>query len=64
MTVFLVELEPVETRYTSQWKQHLPRQMESAGLNVEVIAGPEDAPQDTTGAFLNSVVQTIGRVNN
>ena len=34
MTVFLVELEPVETRYTSQWKQHLPRQMESAGLNV------------------------------
>jgi hypothetical protein len=54
MTVFLVELEPVETRYTSQWKQHLPRQMESAGLNVEVITGPEDAPQDTTpGAFLN-----------
>ena len=54
MKVFLVELEPVETRYTAQWKTHLPKQMEQAGLNVEVITGPEDAPQDTTpGAFLN-----------
>lgn len=49
-----MELEPVETRYTSQWKEHLPRQMSDAGLDVEVITGPEDAPQDTTpGAFLN-----------
>jgi hypothetical protein len=54
MKVFLVELEPVETRYTSQWKQHLPQQMREAGLVVHVISGPEDAPQDTTpGAFLN-----------
>ena len=54
MKVYLVELEPVETRYTSQWKEHLPRQMSDAGLDVEVITGPEDAPQDTTpGAFLN-----------
>jgi glycosyltransferase involved in cell wall biosynthesis len=54
MKVFLVELEPVETRYTSQWKQHLPQQMRKAGLDVHVISGPEDAPQDTTpGAFLN-----------
>ena len=54
MKVYIVELEPVETRYTAQWKEHLPRQMESAGFDVEIIAGPEDAPQDTTpGAFLN-----------
>ena len=54
MKVFLVELEPVETRYTAQWKEHLPKQMRDAGLDVEVITGPEDAPQDTTpGAFLN-----------
>jgi len=54
MKVFLVELEPVETRYTAQWKQYLPEQMRSAGLNVQVIEGPSDAPQDTTpGAFLN-----------
>lgn len=54
MKVFLVELEPVETRYTAQWKAHLPTQMRKAGLDVHVVAGPEDAPQDTTpGAFLN-----------
>ena len=49
-----MELEPVETRYTAQWKEHLPKQMINAGLDVEVITGPADAPQDTTpGAFLN-----------
>ena len=54
MTVYIVELEPVETRYTKQWKQFLPSQMLMAGLPVEVIEGPSDAPQDTTpGAFLN-----------
>lgn len=54
MKVYLVELEPVETRYTAQWKEHLPKQMIDAGLDVEVITGPADAPQDTTpGAFLN-----------
>jgi hypothetical protein len=54
MKVFLVELEPVETRYTAEWQKHLPEQMRCANLNVEVIEGPKDAPQDTTpGAFLN-----------
>jgi len=52
--IYIVELEPVETRYTAQWKEHLPKQMADAGLDVEVITGPDDAPQDTTpGAFLN-----------
>ena len=45
MKVFLVELEPAETRYTAQWKTHLPKQMKQAGLDVEVIPGPEDAPR-------------------
>ena len=54
MTVYIVELEPVETRYTAQWKEHLPKQMANAGIDIEVITGPSDAPQDTTpGAFLN-----------
>ena len=54
MKVFLVEIEPVETRYTAQWKKHLPMQMKDIGLDVVVIEGPEDAPQDSTpGAFLN-----------
>ena len=54
MKLFLVELEPVETRYTAQWQTHLPVQLREAGFDVEVIEGPSDAPQDTTpGAFLN-----------
>lgn len=54
MKIFLVELEPVETRYTAQWQTHLPSQLTDAGFDVEVITGPTDAPQDTTpGAFLN-----------
>lgn len=54
MKIFLVELEPVETRYTAQWKVHLPEQLRSYGFDVTVVEGPSDAPQDTTpGAFLN-----------
>ena len=54
MKIFLVELEPVETRYTAQWKKYLPTQLRDAGFDVDIITGPSDAPQDTTpGAFLN-----------
>ena len=54
MTVYLVGLESVESRYTSQWKDHLPRLLRSSGLVVEEILGPSDIPAATTpGAFLN-----------
>jgi len=54
MTVFLVDLEAVETRYTGQWKTHVPSLLEEAGHDVMVIQGPTDIPQATTpGAFLN-----------
>jgi hypothetical protein len=53
MTVYLVDLEAVDTRYTAQWKEYLPSQMQSAGMEVVVISGG-DVPQATTpGAFLN-----------
>jgi hypothetical protein len=52
--VFLVDLEAVETRYTGEWKSHLPALLRKEGHNVQVIAGPEDIPRATTpGAFLN-----------
>jgi hypothetical protein len=52
--VFLVDLEAVETRYTAQWKQHVPKLLEQHGHEVYVIAGPTDIPSATTpGAFLN-----------
>ena len=54
MTVFLIDLEAVETRYTGQWKSHVPNLLRKAGHNVQIISGPEDIPTATTpGAFLN-----------
>jgi len=52
--VFLVDLEAVETRYTGEWKTHLPALLRKRGHDVQVISGPEDIPKATTpGAFLN-----------
>ena len=54
MTVFLVDLEAVETRYTGQWKTHVPNLLKEAGHAVHIIEGPTDIPSATTpGAFLN-----------
>ena len=52
--IFLVDLEAVSTRYTGQWKDHVPQLLREAGHDVQVIAGPQDIPSATTpGAFLN-----------
>ena len=72
MTVFLIDLEAVETRYTGQWKTHVPALLRKAGHNVQIISGPTDIPSATTpGAFLNfggtniykaSQVEQVGRL--
>ena len=72
MTVFLIDLEAVDTRYTGEWKHHVPELLRKAGHNVQIIAGPEDIPSATTpGAFLNfggtniyksSQVEQMGRL--
>ena len=72
MNVFLIDLEAVETRYTGQWKTHVPALLRKAGHNVQIISGPEDIPTATTpGAFLNfggtniyksSQVEQMGRL--
>jgi len=52
--IFLIDLEAVETRYTGQWKTHLPDLLRRHGHEVQIISGPEDIPKATTpGAFLN-----------
>lgn len=52
--VFLVDLEAVETRYTAQWKSHVPELLRKARHEVYIISGPDDIPAATTpGAFLN-----------
>ena len=54
MTIHIVDIEAVDTRYTKQWKEHLPNQLQRATNEaVNVISGG-DTPQATTpGAFLN-----------
>jgi glycosyltransferase involved in cell wall biosynthesis len=70
--VWLVDLEAVETRYTAQWKTHVPKLLQKAGHDVQIISGPTDIPTATTpGAFLNfggtniyksSQVEQMGRL--
>ena len=72
MTIYIVDLEAVESRYTGQWKTHFPNLLKKEGYNVQVISGPEDIPSATTpGAFLNfggtnvykaSQVEQMGRL--
>jgi glycosyltransferase involved in cell wall biosynthesis len=72
MAVFLVDLEAVESRYTGQWKTHVPKLLEKNGHDIHIISGPTDIPSATTpGAFLNfggtnvykaRQVETIGRL--
>ena len=64
MSVFLVELEAVETRYTGQWKTHVPNLLRKAGHDVHIIGGPSDIPSATTpGAFLNFGGTNIYKAN-
>ena len=54
MTVYIVDIEPVETRYTAQWKKYLPQQMQDfLKTDVVVISGGETPQATTPGAFLN-----------
>lgn len=54
MTIYIVDIEAVDTRYTKQWKEHLPRQMRHAtNEDVIVISGGEVPQATTPGAFLN-----------
>ena len=72
MTIFLVDLEAVSTRYTGEWKDHVPKLLRKTGHNVNIISGPTDIPSATTpGAFLNfggtniykaSQVEQMGRL--
>ena len=54
MTIFIVDIEAVDTRYTKQWKEHLPTQLRRAtNEDVVVISGGETPQATTPGAFLN-----------
>ena len=53
MTVYIIDIEAVDTRYTAQWKKHLPQQLRKRTDDVVVISGGETPQATTPGAFLN-----------
>jgi len=54
MTIYIVDIEAVDTRYTKQWKEYLPKQLRHAtNKEVVVISGGETPQATTPGAFLN-----------
>lgn len=59
MNIFIVDLESVPTRYTCEWKEHVPKLLrqyaEQQGLNVNIvnISGGEQQIEASPGAFLN-----------
>lgn len=60
MTVYIVDLESIPTRYTCEWKSHLPKLLEENGHEIYVIDGPHDLPSNTTpGMFLNFAATNI-----
>ena len=54
MTIYIVDIEAVDTRYTKQWKTHLPTQLQRFTNNEVIVISGGEPPQATTpGAFLN-----------
>ena len=54
MTIYVVDIEAVDTRYTKQWKEYLPKQLRRSTNNEVVVISGGETPQATTpGAFLN-----------
>lgn len=53
MTIYLVPIEPIDTRYTRQWYDHIPRLLDAAGADVVIIEGDDVPAQPTPGAFLD-----------
>ena len=53
MTIYVVDIEAVDTRYTKQWKTEFPKLLKAKGFTVEVISGGETPQATTPGAFLN-----------
>lgn len=54
MAIFIVDIEAVDTRYTKQWKEYLPKQLQRATNEEVIVISGGEVPQATTpGAFLN-----------
>lgn len=59
MTIYLVPIEPIDTRYTGQWYTHIPNQLRKLGVDVVTIDGDEIPPVPTPGAFLDFAATNV-----
>jgi hypothetical protein len=53
MTIYIVPIESIDTRYTKQWYDHIPKLLDNHGQNVVIIEGDAVPPKPTNGAFLD-----------
>lgn len=55
MNIFILSLEPLDTRYTAQWYNHLPLVLQEYDKSVTIVSVPGEKVSDETtkGAFLN-----------
>ena len=53
MTIYIVDIEAVDTRYTKQWKEPPTQLKRATNIDVKVISGGEVPQATTPGAFLN-----------
>ena len=70
MKIFIIDLESVPTRYTCQWKGHIPTLLKAAAVDrnrpdVEIvnISGGEAELKATPGAFLNFAQTNVYKNN-
>lgn len=70
MNIFIIDLESVPTRYTCQWKGHIPALLKAAAAarnrsDVEIIniSGGEAELKATPGAFLNFAQTNVYKNN-
>lgn len=60
MTVYIVDLENIPTRYTCEWKVFLPKALENYGCETCIIDGIDNLPvTPTPGMFLNFAATNI-----
>lgn len=57
--IYIVPIEPIDTRYTRQWYEHIPASIEARAkkfnkdIDVIVVEGEQVPPVPTPGAFLD-----------
>lgn len=59
-TIWILALEPIDTRYTRQWHEHLPKAIaKHTGHQVIQLDGEQVAPKPSPGAFLDFAATNI-----